>query len=122
MPFVLIAIGALILVTVIRGTQGQLASLLKGDFTGSNSFWRWIIAIGIIGAVGYLPKLKPVSDGFLVLVLLVLFISNRGIFGSGSQSFNGQFFGGSSGSSGIKVSPLNPLPNFSVTPGYGVTS
>jgi hypothetical protein len=35
----------------------------------------------VIGAVGYVPKLKPLSDGFLVLIILVLFLKkDSGIF------------------------------------------
>lgn len=44
----------------------------------------------VIGAIGYIPKLKGISDAFLVLVLLVLFISNRGFF----NSFNAQIQSG----------------------------
>lgn len=80
MPFAILFIGALLVVVGYRGTHTDLLDLLKSDFTGSNNFIFWIISILVIGAVGYIPRLKPVSDGFLALVILVLFISNPGFF------------------------------------------
>jgi hypothetical protein len=80
MPFVLIGLGIILLVSGVRGSHKQLADLLKDDFTGRQNFLVWIVAILGIGAVGYVPSLQPVSRSFLVLVLLVLFINNRGFF------------------------------------------
>jgi hypothetical protein len=80
MPFALIFVGVLFLVVGYRGTERDLITLLKGDFTGPGNFIWWIVSIMVIGALGYVPKLKSLSDGFLVLVLLVLFISNPGFF------------------------------------------
>ena len=68
-----------------HGSQDQFFTLLKGDFTGSGNFFYWIISIMVIGAIGYIPRLKSISDAFLVLVLLVLFISNKGFFNSFNQ-------------------------------------
>ena len=85
MPFALLFVGILFVVVGYRGTQNDLLSLLKGDFTGPRNFIYWVISILVIGAVGYVPRLKPISDGFLVLVLLVLFISNPGFFSQFTQ-------------------------------------
>jgi len=74
MPFVLIIVGVILLIAAVRNTQQKLFFLLANDFTGPNNFIYWFISILIIGAIGYIPKLKPVSDGFLVLVILVLFL------------------------------------------------
>jgi hypothetical protein len=74
MPFVLIVAGSLLFIAAVRGTQQDLFYLLARDFTGPHNFIFWIVAILIIGAVGYIPRLKPVSDGFLILVILALFI------------------------------------------------
>ena len=74
MPFVLIIAGIVLLIAAIRNSQGDLFHLLAGDFTGPNNFIFWFVSILIIGAIGYIPKLKPVSDGFLILVILVLFL------------------------------------------------
>jgi hypothetical protein len=74
MAFVLIIAGAVLLVAAVRNTQQGLYYLLRGDFSGPNNFIYWVVSILIVGAIGYIPKAKPASDGFLVLILLVLFL------------------------------------------------
>jgi hypothetical protein len=74
MPFVLIVMGAIFVVAAARGTHDALFYLIEKDFTGDNNFIYWFLSILVIGAVGYIPKLKPFSDGFLILVILVLFL------------------------------------------------
>lgn len=80
MPFVLLAIGLVLFVAGIRGTNGTLWGLIKGDFTGTNSFLVWIAAIAVVGGIGYIPKLRDLSTAFMTLLLLVLVLSNRGVF------------------------------------------
>jgi hypothetical protein len=74
MAFVLIIAGAVLLTAAVRNTQQGLFYLVQGDFTGANNFIYWVVSILIVGAIGYIPKAKPASDGFLVLILLVLFL------------------------------------------------
>ena len=78
MPFAFIGLGLLLLVVAIRGTQNDLFVLLKSEFTGSNSFPVWALAIVLLGAVGYIKPLRPISDGLLFLVLLVIVLKNGG--------------------------------------------
>lgn len=61
------------------GAGDGLASLLKHDLDPNEpgSFGVWLLAIVIIGAVGYIPGLKPVSWAFLVLVIVVMFLTNN---------------------------------------------
>lgn len=87
MPLALIFIGVLFLVAAVRGDKcnGQqcstvLFTTIKDDFTGPNNFIYWGLALFIIGAAGYYKPLKPLSNAFLGLVILVLFISNKGFF------------------------------------------
>jgi hypothetical protein len=90
MPFAFLIAGAVLIDAGFRGTASQMFSLLYGEFTGSNSgghqggrgYFAWFLAIFLIGAVGYIPDLKPISTGFLVLVILVLFLksANGGAF------------------------------------------
>lgn len=89
MPFALIIIGTVLLVSSVRNTQGDLYTLVKGDFTGDNNYLYWMVSILVIGAVGYIPTLKPLSRMFLGLVILVLFLSHGGIF----EQLNAQLFG-----------------------------
>jgi len=87
MAFALLIIGTILLVSTIRNTQDYLVKLIKIDFTGQGNFVYWVVAILIIGAVGYVQKLKPLSDGFLVLVLLVLFLKKGNPQGVGGGFF-----------------------------------
>lgn len=88
MAFILLFIGILLLVAGINNTYGQLTGLVYNDFTGQGNFIYWVAAILIIGAIGYIPKAKPVSDALLVLIILVLVLSR------GNPKFNtgGGFF------------------------------
>jgi hypothetical protein len=88
MPFALLIIGIVLLVSAARNTQDDLFTLVKGDFTGQANFIFWVVSLLIIGAIGYIPKLKPISTGFLVLVLLVLFLSK----GNPNNAASGGFF------------------------------
>lgn len=92
MPFALIAIAAIFIVTGIKGTASSFLSTLGTDMKG---FVVWIVAIGVVGAVGFIPGLKKISDAFLVLILLVIFLSNnkqQNLF----ASFNQQIRSGAS--------------------------
>lgn len=91
MPFALIFVGAILLVAGARGTQDDLFALVKGDFQNNGnqkSFLYWIISILLIGSLGYIERIRPLSRAFLVLVLVVLFIKNGGVF----QNINKQLF------------------------------
>jgi Mn2+/Fe2+ NRAMP family transporter len=87
MPFVLILAGLVLIVAAIRGTHVQLGTLLVNDFTGPNNFVYWVVAIVLIGSLGYIDKLKPISVTFLVLVVLVLFLAK-----GNPQNLGGGFF------------------------------
>ena len=81
MPFVLLALGILFFIVSIQGTQGSLFSLLKSEFVGSNSFVVWAAAFVIIGLLGYIKPIRPITHAFLVLMLLVLVLTNgKGFF------------------------------------------
>ena len=80
MPLALIGVAAIFIVVGFRGTQTCLFSLLQQDFTGSGNFLYFVVALVIVGAVGYIPKLKGVSDAFLALIILVIFLSNQGFW------------------------------------------
>jgi hypothetical protein len=77
MPFVLLFIGATLIVSGVRGTSGTLFTLLKGDFTGNGNFLYWFLAVLIIGSIGYVKKLQTFSDIFLGLLVLVMIIANE---------------------------------------------
>ena len=84
MPFILLLLGALLFVTAYNGTTSQLGKMLKDDIfggTGTNGLLYWLVAIAIIGGLGYVKSLRSVSDAFIVLLLIVLFLAaNTGFF------------------------------------------
>lgn len=88
MPFLFLIVGVVMVVSAVRNTNQQLVQLLKGDFTGKGNFLYWLLSILVIGAVGYIPDLKPVSRAFLVLVIIVLFLNNRGVFSQFTAAIN----------------------------------
>lgn len=75
MPFALIAFGLLLTIAGAKNNQGNLFTLLQGDFTGSKSFIWWTASIVGIGAVGYVPKLRPLSNIFLALIIIVFILA-----------------------------------------------
>lgn len=80
MPLIFAFTGILLLIAAVRGTQDTLFGLVAGDFTGSNNFIFWVVAIVVIGMIGYVKPLKDFSTAFLVLLGAVILISNKGFF------------------------------------------
>jgi hypothetical protein len=75
MPFALIITGIIMVVAAVRGTHICLVNTVKGEFTGQANFTYWVVAILIIGLIGYSETLRPLSNGLLVLILLALFLT-----------------------------------------------
>ena len=75
MALAFILIGVALLVAAFRNTQGQLGTLIAGDFTGSSSFLDWIAVVAIVGMAGYMPALRTPSRYFMGLILLVVFLT-----------------------------------------------
>lgn len=80
MPYALILAGIVLIVTGARGTQGCLFSYLQNDLTGNDNFTYWLVAVTIVGALGYIPAFQKVSIAFLTLILISLVVSNRSGF------------------------------------------
>ena len=77
MPFALFVVGVWLLIAGVRNTAGPattpgtLFALLHGDFTGSDNFAYWFLAIVLIGSIGYIKPLRPLSSAFLVLLCVL---------------------------------------------------
>lgn len=84
MPILFGLFGLILIVAGVRGRVAQgdpsLVSLVKDDFTGNDPFWKWMLAILLIGAIGYIPNLRPISRAFMTLVIVVFALSNKGLF------------------------------------------
>lgn len=64
----------MLLVTAIRGTTADLATHLGQDLSGQ--FLVWVLAIVLIGAIGYAPPLRQISRLLLALVAVVIVLKN----------------------------------------------
>ena len=80
MPLIFLIVGILFLVLARQGTQGDFETLLKSEFSGSQSFIVWVSAIVILGLVGFWKPARPITDAGIGLILLVLILSNKGLF------------------------------------------
>lgn len=95
MAIVLLIIGAIMVTAAVRNTVATngavegLGPLLAGDFTGQNNYVYWLIAIFVIGAIGYIPSAKNFSNVFLVLIIVALFLSNGGFFAQFQSAISG---------------------------------
>ena len=109
MPFALLFVGLILVIAGVRNKQDQLFTLVKGDFTGQANFFFWFVSILAIGAIGYIPKLKPISTAFLALVIIVLFLKKgTGFFAQASTALQ-------STQTATNTTVLNPN-NFSQQP------
>jgi hypothetical protein len=80
MPFALVTIGLLLIVTGARDTYAAFGTQLQSDFTGQGNFIYWLAALGFIGALGYIQDLRTFSRVFLTLVIISMLLSNQGFF------------------------------------------
>lgn len=80
MPFALVFIGLIMIVTGAKGTQSALGRQLVSDFTGKGNFFYWFTVLGVLGAVGSIPGFKPFSRMFMTLVIVAMVLRNGGVF------------------------------------------
>jgi hypothetical protein len=80
MPFALVLIGIILVVTGAKDTHVQLGQQLQKDFTGDGNFVFWVAAVGSVGALGYIEPLRPLSRAFMVLIIVAVLIANPKFF------------------------------------------
>lgn len=80
MPFVLVIVGILMVVTGAKGTYAQFGSQVASDFTGPGNFTTWVVALGAVGSIGYIDALRAFSRLFMALILIAMVLSNKGFF------------------------------------------
>lgn len=76
MPFFLLIAGIILIVAAYRKKHGELFALIKEDFFGDNNFVMWSLSIVLLISLGYVKQLKPITDAFLVLIILVIIVRN----------------------------------------------
>lgn len=80
MPLVLIFLGVVFLFVGLKGDATKLYGLVVGDFSGPNNFVYWLVVMFFLGSLGYIQSLKNLSRLFIALVVIVLFLDNKGFF------------------------------------------
>ena len=80
MPFALLLMGILAFVAAYRNTLPQLGALLKGDFSGKGNFFYWMAALILVGSLGYFKPLQNSSRMFILLILVIMILSDKGFF------------------------------------------
>lgn len=82
MPFALVFVGMLLVVTGIRDTYKQLGTLVYNDMTGTGTqgpgFLMFLVAIGAVGALGAISQFRTFSHYFMALIIISLLLHNRG--------------------------------------------
>jgi hypothetical protein len=111
MPFLFIVSGLVLVISAARGTNDQILDLLKADVTGPNNFIYWMAAILVIGAVGYIKDIAPVSRAFLVLVVIVLLLKSGGVFQQFTSALSGTQQAQSNTPNTATTGAVSPLTN-----------
>lgn len=75
MAWAFLFVGVLLLIAAWKKKQGDLFKLLKDDFTGEGNFFYWVLAIIALVALGSFRPIRPVTDAFLGLVILIIVIA-----------------------------------------------
>jgi hypothetical protein len=88
LPFALVLIGLIMIVTGARNTHAAFGQQVVSDFTGPGNFTTWIVAIGAVGAVGYIEPLRPLSRAFMTLIIISFIVKNGGVFNKLTQALN----------------------------------
>jgi hypothetical protein len=105
MLLIALAIGVILIVAAIRNSQDALFAALKIDVP---SYVTIAAAILAVGAIGYIPNLKPVSRGLLALIFVVLILRNYQQIIAGFEGVaSGQ--AASSGAASSSSSPLSAI-------------
>lgn len=91
MAFAFLLAGILFFVAAYRGKDStdELLAILKADFTGPDNFFVWALAIGVVVALGYLPKMRPLSNALFVLVIVAIILAHSN---SSGDNFVTKFF------------------------------
>lgn len=89
MPYALILIGTMMVVTGVQNTYAAFGAQLQTDGV---AFLKWGIAIGGVGAMGYVPDLQGLSRAMLALILIAMILANSktgaGFFGNLTNAIN----------------------------------
>lgn len=113
MPIVFGVVGVLLIVAGARGQSTTLFALVKSDFSGQPNYFEWMIAIFIVGAIGYVKDLSTISRMFMFIILAGLLYQNKQVF----SDFAAQEKATPQPSGNASTSPItNALPQLAPLP------
>lgn len=75
MAWAFLFIGMLFIISAWKDKQSDLFALLQEDFTGQDNFFFWVLAIIILVSIGTFKPIRPITDAFLGLIVLVIVIA-----------------------------------------------
>lgn len=102
MPFALVIIGLIMIVTGARNTHTAFARQVQSDFTGPGNFITWVVALGASGSLGYIKSLEQFSRYLMALIIIGLVLSNRGVFAEFNKA--------------LATGPVQPVRDAETTP------
>lgn len=108
MPVVLLLFGAIIAVAAFNNAQGTLATQLETDFP---PFIKWLLAVGAIGGLGFIPGMQTISRWLLALVFAVVFLKNYAAIYAGFTNLIGAGGGGTTAASATPATAYAANPN-----------
>jgi hypothetical protein len=124
MPIALITIGLVMIIAAGRDQSAALVKLVQGDFqtnaAGTPGFLQWILAFVLVGALGFVPKLKPLSVAFMALLLVAIFLTKGvGFFDKLTAAFNGKQAASATGSTATAASGILSSADAALTSAFG---
>jgi hypothetical protein len=93
MPIFFIVVGVLLVIVGVNNKMQELGALAKEGFQPSGSqpgFHIWLVAIFLVGSLGYIKTVKPIANAFLALVVVSMILSNRGFFDKFTSALKGK--------------------------------
>lgn len=134
MPFVIIIIGVMVLLSAIKGSYqafgNQIAADLQGQSTSATTgkapvgYIYWVSSIVAIGLVGYYSPLQKFSRTFMLLILVGMVLANRGLFQQLSTALKAgpQQSAGSTSASAAPSTATGSIPQSQISSGNNMLS
>jgi hypothetical protein len=111
MPFLIVIIGVILIITAFNNTHGELGTALESDV---GAYFKWGAAIAAIVGIGFVPGFKTPSLCLLALVVLVLFLTRYKEILAGFTNFAGA--GAGQTAAAASSDPATPTAAFSANP------
>lgn len=105
MPFALTFTGLILIITGFQNTYKEFGSKVQGDFSGPGNFLYWMIALLIVGSLGYVKDLQTFSRYFMALIIIGIILAEKTGTAQGITFFSNLVSGIGTGST-EKTNPI----------------